>query len=97
MKKYMIVGDIKFLVKQPNSWIPSSKGQLEDCYKKPSSRKKAIYQTWWEWACSLPGQVTIWVHSYNTNFFTLGGEIWNDSGHWAFYISYTRHEIWRVE
>ena len=95
-KQFMNVNGEQFLLLQPNKWIPSSKGQLEDCYIKPSSRKKAIYDSWWEWACTIPGDVSIWVHSFNCHFFTLGGEIWNDTGHWAFYITYTRQEIWKV-
>ena len=92
--KFMNVGGKVFTVKQSNSWIPSCKGQLEDCYSTPSSMKKAIYDSWYEWACNIQG--SIWVHSFNCCFFTIGGEIWVDKVHWAFYITHTRQEIWKL-
>lgn len=96
-KQYMILGGIAFQLLKPSSYIPTCKGQLEDCYSRPSSRKKSIYDSWWKWSKSIPGTVEMWVSSYNTNFFTLGGEIWvNENNHFAFYITYKHQEVWSV-
>lgn len=96
-KQYMLLGGIAFQILKPSSYIPRCKGKLEDCYSKPSDIKKAIYDSWWEWAKSIPGTVEMWVSSYNVSFFTLGGEIWDtDNNHYAFYITKTRNEVWRI-
>lgn len=88
----MILGGVEFEVIKPTSYIPPCKGQLEDCYSKPSDCKKRIMSDWWFWANSIPGTVKMWVSSYNIYFFTLGGEIWNtDNKHYAFYITRTRN------
>lgn len=97
VKQYMFLGNVPFEVMKPSSCIPTCKGQLEDCYKKPSQYKKQIMSDWWFWANTIPGTVRMWVHSYNVNFFTLGGEMWDEKGkHYAFYITHTRCEIWEV-
>lgn len=96
-KQYILLGTEIFQLIKPSSYIPSCKGKLEDCYSRPSGKKKAIYDSWRKWAESIPGTVEMWVSSYNVNFFTLGGEIWDiDNKHYAFYITRTRKEIWEV-
>lgn len=96
-KQYMFLGGVPFEVMKPTSYIPTCKGQLVDCYSKPSDSKKEIMRKWWFWAKSIPGTVEMWVSSYNVYFFTLGGEIWDtDNKHYAFYITRTRNEIWEV-
>ncbi len=96
-KQYMNIGGRVFDVKKSSTWIPSCKGQLRDCYNRPSDTKKSIMQSWWDWANTIPGTVTMWVHSYNCNFFTIGGEMRDiENRHYAFLITRTRQEIWRV-
>ena len=92
----MNVGGEQFRVIEPCSYIPACRGQLKDCYTRPSTRKKAIYDGWWEWLSLLPGYGEMWIVSYNCCFFTIGGELWIDEKHYAFYITYTRQEIWEV-
>lgn len=94
--KYMNLGGIYFKVINSSSHIPDCKGQLEDCYKNPSHIKRQIMSDWWFWASQLPFEVKLWVSSFNTNFFTLGGEFWVSHTHFAFYITRTRTEVWEV-
>lgn len=94
--KYMNIGGINFHVNKPSAYIPDCKGQLEDCYKKPSIIKRQIMSDWWFWASQLPFSVKMWVASYNCNFFTIGGEFWDGDIHYAFYITHTRQEVWEV-
>ena len=80
-KQCMIIGGRVFDVKKSSAWIPSCKGQLEDCYNRPSDTKKSIFQSWLDWANTIPGTVTMW-------------DI--ENRHYAFLITHTRQEIWGV-
>ena len=44
---------------------------LEDCYKKPSEAKKAIYEHWQEWWINTSEVHNLSIRSYNTHIFTL--------------------------
>ena len=73
---------------------------VEDCYGRCSDIKKAIWHDWLKWAHDLEKQegiseVTLWVSSYNSNVFTIGGEIeYEDGSTQHIYITKTRQEIW---
>ncbi len=96
-KQYIQLGNMIFEVLKPSTYIPKSEGQLEDCYTKPSKIKKSIMNDWWFWANSISGTVKIWVTSFNYRFFSLGGEMWDETNkHYAFYITYKRQQIWEV-
>lgn len=96
MAKYMNLGGIFFKVLKPSAYLPDCRGQLEECYKRPSKTKKEIMTDWWFWATQLPMDVKMWIASYNFNVFTIGGEFWHDEKHYAFYITKTRREVWEV-
>ena len=74
MKKFIEIDGIYFEVQRQH--IACGIGErmkqrtLEQCYNKPSMRKKAIYSDWWHWSKRNDLQL-FGVRSYNTNVFTL--------------------------
>lgn len=98
--KTMIVNDIPFTVKKPIGQIPLNEyynRDLMECYERPSSRKKAIWESWLKWASELSGICQLGVLSYNVNFFTISGRWRTEDGKtYVLYISKTRQEIYEV-
>lgn len=99
-KQIMTVNGVPFTVEKPLSHIPLTRGynrDLMECYERPSSRKKAIWESWLKWASELPGICQLGVSSYNCNFFSISG-VWctEDGKKYVLYITKTRNEICEV-
>ena len=73
---------------------------IYEAYGRPSTRKVAIWEAWKNWFYEVlrdNNDGEIYITSRNTNFFTVGGYIETPINEtWAFYITATRQEIWRV-
>ena len=78
---------------------------LDDCYAKPSSLKRAIYDNWNKWLVELVNSEKsdydyglFTVLSYNCMMFSLGAEVYNKVGELIgyLYITKTRQEFWTI-
>lgn len=92
MKKFMEVNGMIFEVKKP---IPykrfSDRKSLDECYKRPSKTKQAIYYYWLQWVLdSFSAFGNFGVESYNIHMFTLG---WN-TPEGEYYVTKTRQEFY---
>ena len=69
-------------------------------YDKPSVRKMVIWEYWQEWLYEVArdnNRCEMYVSSFNAQFFSIGGTIESPLGDiWAFYITATRQELWRI-
>lgn len=106
MKQYIELNNRTFEVKKLKGEVRSLEYRtLDDCYAKPSSLKRAIYDDWDEWFVELAncgqsgyGYGLFTVLSYNIMMFTLGAEVYNKVGELIGYlfITKTRHEFWTI-
>ena len=104
MKRYIELNNRTFEVKKLKGEVhPLEYRTLDDCYAKPSSLKREIYDDWGNWLVELAncghsgyGYGLFTVLSYNAMFFTLGAEVYNKAGNLIgyLYITKTRQEFW---
>lgn len=89
MKKLITIGERIFEVKKVNHPIPThtvNRCTLLDCYSKPSQAKIEIYCDWAKWA--LRNSVSNFgIDTFNTQVFTLGGEVKIDGVLYTFHIT----------
>ena len=92
-KKYLSIDGITFTITRGIINNPRcSTRTLKDCYGKPSSRKIAIFNSWFEWAVNNDVKC-FGISSYNTNIFTLNGIIEYNGDKYYMYITPTRREL----
>ena len=105
MKKTIELNYEIFNVRKPRGKLkPFVHRSLTDCYKKPSVLKQSIYSNWVHWLIALNDSTTdmrfgpMSVLTYNTNVFTLGCDVYNNSNQLIgqIYISPKRQEFWKV-
>ena len=106
MKQYIELNNRTFEVKKLKGEVrPLEYRTLDDCYVKPSSLKRDIYDDWDNWLVELAncgqsdyGYGLFTVLSYNTMMFTLAAEVYNKVGELIgyLYITKTRHEFWTI-
>ena len=106
MKQYIELNNRTFEVKKLKGEVhPLEYRTLDDCYVKPSSLKRGIYDDWDKWLVELAncgqsgyGYGLFTVLSYNTMMFTLGAEVYNKVGELIgyLYITKARQEFWSV-
>lgn len=99
MTKTMNIGNKVFKVCKPveTDWDRDFRYKnrtLYDCYKTPSYRKAYIWENWLKWA--RENNAEIFVSSYNSNFFTIRGNIFVGLDMYYIYITSTRQELYKV-
>ena len=105
MKKYIELNNEIFEIKKAKGELHPIKEvrTLTDCYAKPSSIKKAIYNDWFNWYLSVESPkyqiVNMTINSYNVNMFTIRMDVF-DAKTYEFigclYITKTRQEFWTI-
>lgn len=92
-----------FLVIHPknSSYIPPMNyASLWTAYENPSFAKQRIWYYWKSWFDRVKRDNNggdIYITSRNSSFFSIGGYIDSPIGErWAFRITYTRQECWKV-
>lgn len=74
--KRMTINNVDFEVKKKGSITLYNKGELTDCYNRPSDRKKAIWNEWKKFFSELESFSNgCFVNSYNSNVFTIGNVV----------------------
>ena len=105
MKQYIKLNNESFEVKKVKGELhPTTQVRsLEDCYAKPSSVKRAIYNDWFNWYLTVDSPdyeiVNMTIQSYNANMFTIRMDVFDTKT--KEFIGYlditkTRQEFWRV-
>ena len=89
-------------VVQKEGYVPLCRSNsIYTAYNKPSARKVYIWKYWEEWKYQVlrdGNDISMWISSYNCNFFTIGGVITTPTNEiWYFYITATRQEVWRFK
>lgn len=64
---------------------------VDDCYERPSSVKRAIFEDWFQFFVEHGGYCT--VSSYNCMMFTLDGILEHEGKSYRAYITKTRQEL----
>ena len=106
MKKGKQVLDLygyDFVVINPKNpdYIPRNNySDIWHAYGRPSNCKQGIWCRWLRWWEDVKRDANggeIYITSRNTNFFSIGGYIDSPIGErWAFLITSTRQECWKV-
>lgn len=106
MKQYIELNNKTFEVKKLKHEVcPLKYRTLNDCYVKPSSIKREIYDDWRKWFLELKDEANsdygygiFTILSYNVRFFTIGIEVYNkvDELIGYLYITKTRQEFWKL-
>lgn len=99
-KKFKSVNGVTFELKELNhdvdlEQIILSSKMLDECYNRPSYRKQAIFDSWWNWYSECDNIHGFGIRSYNTNIFTLQGYIeFNDYSYGVIDITPTHNYIY---
>lgn len=72
----------------------TSRRTLDDCYGSCSQYKRSAWNYWVEWFNKIGGIYTI--SSYNSNFFSIQGEIKMGDIEYFIEITYAHHRIWMI-
>ena len=104
MKQYIKLNNKTFVVKRVKGKLyPLRLRALTDCYAKPSTLKRTIYEEWANWLIELNDSSSdmhfkpMTVCSYNNHMFTLGCDVYNKNHLIGqLYITKTRQEFWTV-
>lgn len=79
MKRFITINGQEFELKKYRngkiedviSNMVSCSKMLDDCYGRPSERKKAIFDYWFRWYYENENMFGFGIRSYNTHIFTL--------------------------
>ena len=101
MKRYIELNNRAFEVKKLKGEVhPLEYRTLDDCYAKPSSLKRAIYDEWDKWLVELAncgqsgyGYGLFTVLSYNVMMFTLGAEVYNKVGEFSWILLLKKNRL----
>lgn len=104
MKQYIKLNNETFEVKQVKGELrPTAQlRSLGDCYAKPSSVKRVIYNDWLRWYNTDSDKYILkhfTINSYNAMMFTLSIDVYDkvtDEFIGQLYITKTRQEFWTI-
>lgn len=103
MKQYIELNNVTFEIKRVKGELHpiAQVRSLGDCYAKPSSAKREIYNDWLRWYMTNSDKYILkhfTINSYNVNMFTLTCDVYNMKNEFIgqIYITKTRHEFWTI-
>ena len=88
--------DTKETVSTSKNWYGVARRTVDDCYERPSSYKRAIFEDWWQWFNKNGGYCG--VASYNCMQFTIEGVVFDKDTQEEYYCYITKahNKCWKI-